>query len=128
MSGQKTILLIDDEEDFCFFVKAHLEKTGAFQVRTAHSGNEGIREAKTLGPDLILLDIVMPDLSGDEVAMEFSEDPATRDIPVVFLTALASQEGENGSSLQKIGGRYFIAKPITRDGLMEAINAVLSPT
>jgi len=127
MGETKKILLIDDEEDFCFFVKGHLEKTGEFQVQTAYNGNDGIREAKSVNPDLILLDIVMPDLSGDEVAMEFNEDPSTRDIPVVFLTALASQEQEEGAlPLQRIGGRYFIAKPITRDGLVEAINYMLS--
>jgi len=61
---KKKILLVDDEEDFCFFVKLNLERTGKYQVFTATNGMEGIRLAKQLKPDLIFLDIVMPKMGG----------------------------------------------------------------
>lgn len=126
MAETKRILLIDDEEDFCFFVRLHLERTGKYQVQTAYNGIDGIKKANTEKPDLILLDIVMPDLTGDEVAMKLMEIPGTEDIPIVFLTALASQiKEEKSSPLQQIGGRYFIAKPVNRDGLVQAIDCML---
>lgn len=126
MSQLPKILLVDDEEDFCFFAKGHLELTGKFEVRTVYNGKDGLREARAFEPDLILLDIVLPDMSGDEVATALIEDRATRNIPLAFLTALAPNGPEDkGSSLQNIGGRYFIGKPISKDRLLEAIETML---
>ena len=126
MSSPKKILLVDDEEDFCFFAKGHLEMSGNFQVRTVHNGTDALKEARAYQPDLILLDIVMPDMSGDEVAASLMEDPKTQQIRFVFLTALASQQQQDQSSpLQNIGGRYFIGKPISKDALLEALDTLM---
>ncbi len=126
MKDLKKILLVDDEEDFCFFAKGYLEKTEKFQVQTVHNGQAALKECRKFQPDLILLDIVMPDMSGDEVAIILLEDPATKNIPIVFLTALASQLPEEGSSpIQNIAGRYFIGKPVSKDGLLKAIELIL---
>lgn len=122
--GKKRILLIDDEEDFCFFVKLNLEKSGNLEVRTATSGSEGILLASEEDPLLILLDIIMPDMSGDQVAERLLENPNTRDIPILFVTAIASRHGV-GSQEEIIGGRQFIAKPVTPEELLAKINAVL---
>ena len=123
-SGKTKILLIDDEEDFCFFVKLNLEKSGKFEVRTTTSGSEGIILASKERPDLILLDIIMPELSGGQVAEQLLESPKTRDIPVLFITAIASRR-EVQSQEGIIGGRQFIAKPVTPEEIMAKINAVL---
>ena len=115
------ILLIDDEEDFGFFVKLNLEKTGRFEVTTTTSGTKGIVLASKEHPDLILLDIIMPELGGGQVAEQLLENPETANIPVLFITAIASRtqvQSQHGT----IGGRHFIAKPVTPVELLEKID------
>ena len=65
--SKKTILIVDDEEDFCHFVKLNLEQTGNFDVLTAFNGADGISMAQRYQPDLILLDIIMPNMTGTQV-------------------------------------------------------------
>ncbi|MCF8104758.1 MAG: response regulator [Desulfohalobiaceae bacterium] len=125
MSEPTRILLIDDEEDFCFFVKGNLEATGRFRVLTASDGREGLEVARKSGPDLILLDMIMPEMSGDEVAFELENDPALRDIPVIFLTAIVTKQETGRDNLALIGGRNFIAKPVQTQGLIKAIQKAL---
>lgn len=120
----KKILIIDDEDDFCYFVKLNLEQTGKFEVLVATNGAVGINLAKTQQPDLILLDILMPGMNGSEVAEILLNDTATRHIPVVFLTALA-KKGEVEKSKGRIGGREFIAKPVTTEELIFKIESIL---
>ena len=122
---EKIILVIDDEEDFCRFIKKSIESKGVFQVLTATNGTEGIRLAKTQKPDIILLDIMMPDMAGTEVAEELSEDPLTASTPIIYVTAIISKE-EIRKSGGVIGGRNFIAKPIILNELYNKIKTLLS--
>ena len=115
------ILLIDDEEDFCFFIKSNLERTGRFAVYTADSGELGLEMAKEYPLDLVLLDLVMPDMSGDEVAGWFEHDPDLSHIPIIFLTAIVTKEETGENNYTEIGGRFFIAKPISTQDLIQAI-------
>lgn len=119
----KKILIIDDEEHFCRALKRGLEMRSTFQVLTATRGKEGIRLAKTQKPDLILLDIAMPDMAGTDVAEELSDDPATASIPIIFVTAIIKQN-EVRRSDGVAGGRTFIAKPIILDEVIKKINAI----
>jgi CheY-like chemotaxis protein len=122
---KRKVLLIDDEEDFCFFVKLNLEKTGKFEVLTATSGAKGIVLASEEQPDLILLDIIMPERDGGQVAEQLQESQKTKDIPVLFVTAIASRQGVQSHEGGTIGGRQFIAKPAMLEEIMEKINRVL---
>ena len=124
---EKIILVIDDEEDFCRFIKKSIESKGVFQVLTATNGSEAIRLAKTQKPDIILLDIVMPGMAGTEVAEELLEDPLTAAIPIIYVTAIISKE-EIRKSGGVIGGRNFIAKPIVLNELLHKIKTLLSYT
>ena len=128
---KKRILLIDDDEDFCLVVKRNLERIGNLVVTTTTIPAEGInvarRESSKL--DLILLDILMPVLSGTAVAMILHNDPQTKNIPIIFLTAVVSKE-EMGDELVKKwegfkGSENFVAKPVTTEQLIKAINKVL---
>ena len=121
--NKKKILLIDDEEDFCFFVKLNLEKTGKFEVLTTTSGANGVILASKERPDLVLLDIIMPEMGGGQVAELLLENPKTRNIPVVFITAIASRR-EVQSQEGIIGGRSFIAKPVTPEELMAKLDRI----
>jgi len=122
---RKKVLLIDDEEDFCFFVKLNLEKTGKYDVLTTTSGETGLIMASKELPDLVLLDIIMPDINGGQVAGLLLDDPKTKDIPVLFITAMASRK-ETQSQEGIIGGRMFIAKPVTTEELANKIDSVLN--
>lgn len=124
--NKKTILIIDDEEDFSYFVKLNLEKTGEFSVLSAADGTEGIEIAKKVKPDLVLLDILMPKMSGSDVAHELVNDPKTKDIPIIFLTALIKKE-EAAKGEGEIGGRNFIAKPVTVAELIKRVKLALLP-
>ena len=125
MADKKRILLIDDEEDFCFFVKANLENTGAFEVITATGAKEGIKLARAEKPDLTLLDIVMPEITGDEVAISLFDHPDTNKIPIIFLTAIITKTETGSGIVKEIGGRKFLSKPVTTNELIAAINSVL---
>ena len=125
MAGKKKILLIDDEKELNFFLKANLENTGEFDVIVSNRGDEGIELAQREKPDLILLDILMPEMSGDEVAEILLDNPATAKIPIIFLTAMVTKEETGDVVLKKRGGRNFIAKPITTEELVGAIKKVL---
>lgn len=120
------ILAVDDEESFTFFVKLNLQTqtNDRFKVTTAASGEEGLALAKKLQPDLILLDIMMPDMSGPEVAEELLLDSRTKNIPIIFITALVKKD-EVKKEAGWMGGREFIAKPVSKEELIRRIESTL---
>jgi len=120
----KKILVVDDEAGFARLLKLNLEATGKFEVDTENKGSQALNTARSFKPDLILLDIIMPDMDGSEVANRLKSDPVTRNIPILFLTALVKNkeiETKSGS----IGGNIFLAKPITTDELVKSIDQAL---
>lgn len=119
----KKILVIDDEEAFCRALKKALELKTDFQVLTTTQGVEGIQLAKAQRPDVILLDIMMPGMFGTQVAEKLSEDPVTRSIPIIFVTAVITQA--EASTNNYIAGRHHcIAKPVKIDEVIKKINEV----
>ncbi len=124
MADRTKILMIDDEEDLTYFVRLNLEKTGKFTVFTTPRGSEGIKLAKSEKPDLILLDLLMPEMDGGQVAAQLMADASTKKIPIIFLTALAQKEQVDAGQ-GKIGGRDYIAKPVTPEELIARIKSVL---
>ncbi len=122
--AKKTVLIIDDEEDFCYFVKLNLEETGQYEVVTATSGAEGIKKAINYQPDMILLDIIMPNMTGTQVAEELLNNKSTKDIPIIFVTAIAKRS-EVGHRDEKIGGRLFMFKPVRFEDLIAEISSQL---
>ena len=124
MRRKPKILVIDDEYEICEFTKAMLEKTNKFDAITTANAAEGIALAKTQHPDLILLDVAMPDMDGPQVAEAIRQDPRTKDIPIVFLTGLTNKkELDNNNGI--IGGNFFIAKPTDNKELVARIESIL---
>jgi len=116
---KKKILIIDDEKDFTQLVKMNLELTGKYEVRIENEGTNALNTAKEYKPDLILLDIVLPDMPGEKIAQNLKENPLTRDIPIVFLTALVTKDE---ISQEKFIAEYpFVSKPVNIDELIEVI-------
>ncbi|MDD5165763.1 MAG: response regulator [Candidatus Omnitrophica bacterium] len=117
---KKKILIVDDEVDFTKVVKLNLEGTGRYEVRAENKGSLGLAVAKEFKPDLVLLDILMLDMEGSEVAYQLRSDEETKNIPIVFLTAvIRKKEAEENKGV--IGGYPFIAKPVGIDELIEVI-------
>jgi len=116
----KKILIIDDEEDFCFFIKKNLEAKGNFEVSTSCNAKEALGLAQSLHPDLILLDILMPQQSGTQVAEELKNNNETKNIPIVFVTAIITPE-EIEIKGNFIKGNHVLAKPVTMDKLRSII-------
>ncbi len=121
----KTILVVDDEPSILRLVKATLEPKG-YVVLTADSGLEGLSMAKVKHPDLILLDIMMPKMDGNEVRHKLAEDPATKDIPVAHLSAV----GDFNQQLEAYdeGALDYITKPFAPADLREHVADLLDPT
>ena len=113
---KKRILLIDDEPSFTRMLKLNLEETGAYEVREENRGRFGRAAATEFEPDLILLDIVMPDMSGGEVAYHIESDQKLKNTPIVFLTAMAKKEDKG-----IIASRAIIAKPVTVKKVIDCI-------
>lgn len=110
--SKKRILIVDDEPDFTRPLKEFLERTGNYEVREENKGLRAYFTAQEFRPDLVLLDIMMLDIDGSEVADQLREDPLFKSTPIIFLTGVItrSEAQERGGF---IGGHPFIAKPVS---------------
>jgi two-component system alkaline phosphatase synthesis response regulator PhoP len=126
MAEKIKVLTIDDEPDFCFFVTKNLMQEGTFDVIIATSGKEGIELAKNERPDIILLDLVMPDMPGEDVAAALKEHASTVNIPILFITALATNDDLGDGKENKIGNNYMLPKPVRTKKLIETIMRILN--
>jgi len=121
---RKKILIIDDESAFAEMVKLNLEESGRFLVQCESNPHDAVQSALSFFPDLILLDVIMPDIEGPDVVAKFRDEPLLRNIPIIFLTAtIRKDEILDGGGL--IGGHVFIAKPCSVNELISAINSQL---
>lgn len=118
----KKILLADDEEDIKLVVKFYLESRG-FTVVTAYDGLDAISLAESESPDLILLDVMMPVLSGFEVAKKLKSSEKTAAIPIVMLSA--ASQAESIKKGMDAGARDYLVKPFEPSKLEEVINSIL---
>ena len=120
----KTILIVDDEPDILFTVGQVLEASG-YKVIKAKNGNEAIDKLKELGhcPDLVVLDIMMPDVSGWDVAAKLKECEKWQNIPIIFLTA----KGDTMSiGMGNLSADDYIVKPFDVVDLKERIDKILN--
>ncbi len=120
---KSTIMVVDDEPELVTIVSLMLEKRG-FNVRCAYSGQElfaGLEEQK---PDLIILDIMMPEMDGLEVLRRLKSAPETSSIPVMMLTA--RDQPEDILRGYKTGADFYIPKPFTKHQLLDGINSILN--
>ena len=115
--------MIDDEKLFCNLVKMNLELLGKCEVYIANDGKEGIRTAKKILPDVILLDIVMPKQDGFQTLEALKKDPKTVSIPVIMLSALTDDKSAIKAS--SMYSEHYVTKPISTEKLVEKIELVL---
>jgi len=117
---KKKILIIDDEAAFTNIVKLTLEGKEDYEVCVENDSRQAIATARKFWPDIVILDVVMPELDGGEVHTQFLADPILKRIPIIFLTAIVRQK-EVDERQGMIGGSFYIAKPVSADGLVSAI-------
>ena len=118
----KKILVIDDEPEMVDMLRIRLEDEG-YGIITALNGEEGLKKAEGDHPDLILLDILLPGMSGLEVAKRLRESKATKDVPIIMVTALIG--GDAMRTGLKSGAAYFISKPFDPEELLTQIKSAI---
>lgn len=122
-NATKTILAIDDENDVLIIIKTALQSEG-YQVLTASNGFDGLAAAEDKKPDLILLDLMMPEMDGMEVLKRLKESKGTDQIPVIILTGLSDREKIRTALDQ--GTSYYIVKPFDYQGLVSKVKLALN--
>ncbi|MFH1578472.1 MAG: response regulator [Candidatus Omnitrophota bacterium] len=120
----KKILVADDEAEALASLSNILERAN-YKVISTSKGKEVVDLAMRLKPDLIILDIVMPDMEGSEIASILVRKDSTANIPIIFLTGIISREEEETVE-SRTGRHYVLAKPATPKELLEMVSKALS--
>lgn len=115
---QRTVLIIEDEKLIIVSTQMVLEAAG-FRVESATNGEDGITQARTQAPDLILLDIMMPGIDGWETLTRLKRDAETSGVPVVIFTAREHSRGHQKSA--EMGAADYFRKPFEPDELIELV-------
>ena len=124
VAGKRRILIVDNDRDSTHLVKILLERAGDYLVLEENDAIKAHQSARNFRPDLILLDIVMPERDGGEIAAQIQADPELQRTPIIFLTALVTKaEAQAGLQIQ---GHPFLAKPINIVELIKGIEETLS--
>jgi two-component system alkaline phosphatase synthesis response regulator PhoP len=127
MTQAPTILLVDDDRDFVEATKIVLE-SAPYDVAVAYDGDEALRKVKEVNPDLIILDIIMPEQHGFKVCEALKSDPELNEIPVIMLTSLSQQMGETAFSLRDgmmLEADDYVDKPVTPEELLRRVRKFL---
>ena len=116
------VIVIEDEPDILEVIEYNLRREG-YRVQTARDGEDGLRLVRKKSPDLVLLDLLLPGLDGIEVCRKLKEDPVTRPIPIIMVTA----KGEESDVVLGlgIGADDYVTKPFSPRELVERVRAVL---
>ena len=119
MGQKRSILLVDDDVDSSQMVKMILEKTGLYAVSICNRGSEAFQIIQDTRPELVLLDIMMPDADGTDIADRIRKEKSLALTKIVFMTSLVSQNEVLNHSM--IGGHAFISKPISSENLLQRV-------
>lgn len=114
--SKKRIMLVDDESGFTRLLHLVLP---AYEICEVNDSTRTLEMAREFKPDLIFLDVIMPEADGGTVAAQLRADPALRHVPIVFLTAIVSQEETVAKHV--FGGDEYLAKPVSKETLMECV-------
>jgi len=118
----RRILIVDDEPNIVTLLE-FLMRGSDYEVRVARNGEEALRRAESFRPDLVLLDVMMPQRSGFEVCQKIRENPALRDVKIVMLTAKGRDlEKDRGLNL---GANAYVTKPFSTKELMNTVRGML---
>lgn len=116
------VLIVDDEQDIVLFIEYNLQRAG-YETAKSYNGREAIREAKKFLPDLILLDIMMPEKDGMQTLKELRSNPDLESTIIIFLTALSDEKSEIEGL--KTGANDYLSKPIKPELLLTRVHTAL---
>lgn len=116
----RKVLVVDDSPTELANIKSIVTEAG-YMVVTASDGKEAVEKAKTEKPDLIFMDIIMPDMDGYAACRLLSNESTTKDIPVVFVTSKKQRADRLWAQMQ--GGKAFVTKPYTADAIIDQLKA-----
>ena len=119
------ILVVDDEPGFTTLLKYSLEGEGYYEVREENDSTHALEAAREFGPDVVILDVMMPDVDGSDVAARLREDARFAHTPIIFLTALALGNDAPGG-IPKKGGQTYLPKDTPLDELIDFIEEKLA--
>ncbi|MCK4882171.1 MAG: response regulator, partial [Candidatus Omnitrophica bacterium] len=119
---KQKILIIDDEPDMVYAVQMRLETSG-YQVVTALDGNEGLEKARKENPDLIILDVMLPNLDGYKISRMLKFDEKYKNIPIIMFTARGQRDDIKLG--YEVGVDVYLVKPFEWKVLLEEINKLL---
>ena len=122
----KKILIVDDDPDALVSL-ANILKRAGYEVTTTASGKEAFKIAMKTVPDLIVLDIVLPDMGGGEVGRMLAENPSTCDIPIIFLSGILRKKDEEILE-SRPGKNYVVAKPATSSEILAIVEKIVFKT
>jgi DNA-binding response OmpR family regulator len=122
---RKSILIVDDEKDVLDSLSVFLRRNG-YGVLVADNGKEGLRLAKKEIPSLLILDLMLPDIDGSDVAAALLSHPSTREIPIIFLTSIMTKP-EQEESGELIANRTIVAKPCKTDEILSLVKDRIGP-
>lgn len=117
------VLIVDDSPTEVHVLKTHLEKNG-FETVIAEDGESGLKLAKERKPDLIIMDVVMPGMSGFQTTRQLAKDPETENIPVVIVTT-KDQETDKVWGMRQ-GAFDYLVKPVTEKQLVDKVKEALA--
>lgn len=127
MADPAKILLVDDDPDFVEATKIVLE-SAPYDVAVAYNGDEALKKVGEFNPDLIILDIIMPEQDGFKVCEALKSDPELSKIPVIMLTSLSQRMGETAFSVtdgMMLEADDYVDKPVTPDDLLKRVEKFL---
>ena len=122
---KKRILVVDDEEAFTRVVRINLEES--YQVRVENTGRNIVDVVRSFCPDLIMMDVMMPDIDGCEVVRKLKEEKLLNDIPVVFITALVGKS-KSENTKTSVNDYPCLAMPVSLEDLIQCIQKHLKKT
>lgn len=120
----KKIMVVDDDVSLTRLLKASLEKHGCYKVTVENRSTRAVEAIRKTAPDVIVLDVIMPDKDGGDIAQAIREDRRLKKIPIIFLTSIISKQ-ERAEHEGMMGGDRFLAKPIGVNELVAEIETVL---
>jgi excisionase family DNA binding protein len=123
--GRQRILIVDDEPDVVSFIESTLRLESSYELATASDGFEAGHRLATFRPDLIVLDIMLPGVSGFEVCRRVKSDPATQHVKILVVTGYAT--GENIEEMLRYGADDYLEKPLKLEHLREKVRRLLAP-
>ncbi len=122
MSSLQRILYVEDEPDIQAVAKLALEMVGGFEVKVCASGAEAVREAADFAPDMILLDVMMPEMDGPATLKALRQQPPLSEVPVAFMTAKV--QAAEVAHYKSLGARDVIAKPFDPMTLADRVRSI----